>query len=144
MNKSLIIIAVLLGIFTIWYYIRNPLTATVTINNTTYNVDVAVTPREKELGLGGRKSLPQNKGMLFGHDHKEQFSYWMKGMNFPIDIIWIRDNQIVDISHSVPVVTGSYFPSYQPRESVNKVLEINAGEAKLRGFVIGDLVHISD
>ncbi len=129
---------------TAWYYQKNPLSATATIRGVTYRVDVAVTPKEKEIGLGGRDSLPDGTGMLFPYDHAEQFSYWMKGMRFPIDIIWIRDFRIVDISKNVPIPIDGTLPVYAPREPVNLVLEIASGESDTHGFQIGDTVSIKN
>ena len=143
MNKKLIIwLLILLGIFTVWFYIKNPLTTKVTIHNHEFLVDVAVTEAEKERGLGYRKNLDVNKGMIFPYDHYEQYQFWMKGMNFPIDIIWIRDNSVVYISKNVPVSSDGYLPTYSPHVPVNKVLEINAGLSDKYGIVIGDLVTI--
>lgn len=129
---------------TAWYYLKNPLTATVTIRDITYRVDLAVTPKEKEVGLGGRAALASGTGMLFPYDHAEQFSYWMKGMRFPIDIIWIRDTTIVDISEQVPIPNGGALTVYSPKEPVNKVLEIPSGDASKYGFKIGDTVRIDN
>ena len=126
------------------FYLRHPLSATITIKNVQYTVDVAVTPQEKELGLGGRDSLQAFHGMLFPYDHAERFSYWMKGMKFPIDIIWIRDFRIVDISKQVPVSLDNSFPIYAPREPVNLVLEIASGESDKHGFQIGDIVTVKN
>lgn len=129
---------------TAWYYQKNPLTATVTIRDITYRVDVAVTPKEKEIGLGGRESLKAGTGMLFPYDHTEAFSFWMKGMNFPIDIVWIRDTTIVDISEKVPVPQGGPLKVYSPKEPVNKVLEIPSGDVSKYGFKVGDTIAIDN
>ena len=98
MKKLIVITAIFaIGIFSLWYYTRHPLQTTVSIRNKTFVVDVAVTAKEKELGLGNRDSLAADHGMLFIYDHKEVFPFWMKNMRFPIDIIWIDDQTIVDI-----------------------------------------------
>ena len=45
-----------------------------------------------------RNKLKEDEGMLFVFDHSDKYSFWMKDMNFPIDIIWIgEDLQIVFI-----------------------------------------------
>lgn len=126
----------------LWFYVKNPLTTKVIIQGHEFLVDVAVTNAEKEKGLGYRKSLGENNGMIFPYDHYEQYTFWMKGMNFPIDIIWIRDNSIVDISKNVPVSTNGYLPTYAPSMPVNKILEVNAGISDKYGIKIGDLVTI--
>jgi uncharacterized protein len=143
MKKVLLFSLVALGLFTIWFYSRHPLTTRVEIRGHTFNVDVAVTDREKVLGLGYRDHMDQDSGMIFPYDHKEQYHYWMKGMRFPLDIIWIRDNSIVDISKNVPVATaGAAMPEYFPSSPVNKVLELNAGVTDRLGIQIGDVVSI--
>ncbi len=137
-----LVVVGLVGTFA--FYIRHPLSATVTIKNIRYTVEVAATPQEKELGLGGRDSLKPLHGMIFPYDHSERFSYWMKGMRFPIDIIWIRDLRIVDISKNVPVSSDGTLPVYAPREPVNLVLEVVAGESERNGFQIGDTVTVKN
>jgi hypothetical protein len=44
--------------------------ATVTVNNQEYSVDVADDDKERQVGLSGRKSLDENKGMLFLFDER--------------------------------------------------------------------------
>jgi uncharacterized protein len=137
-----IISSILLVLFLIGYYIKNPLITRVSINGHVIPVELAVTNEEKQRGLGYRDSLDPNSGMLFVYGHPEQYGFWMKGMRFPIDIIWIADNLVVDISHNVPVATTSTIPHYAPKVPVNKVLEVNAGKARQWGIEIGHRVEI--
>lgn len=137
-----IISSLLLVVFLVWYYIKNPLQPRVSINGHVIPVELALTNEEKERGLGYRDSLDPDSGMLFVYSHAEQYGFWMKGMRFPIDIIWIADNIVVDISHNVEVATTSALPHYSPKVPVNKVLEVNAGKAQEWGIDIGDLVQI--
>jgi uncharacterized membrane protein (UPF0127 family) len=132
----------LILLFVVGYYFKNPLVTQVEIRGTRFTVDLAVTPEEQERGLGYRDSLPDNHGMLFLYQGKDRYGYWMKGMRFPIDIIWIRDQNIIDISKNVPVATGSSLPTYTPKEVVNKVLEVNAGTVDRLGIQIGDVVSV--
>jgi len=145
MKKLIVITAILaIGIFSLWYYTRHPLQTTVTVRNTTFIVDVAVTAKEKELGLGNRDSLAADHGMLFVYDHKEIFPFWMKNMRFPIDIIWIDDQTIVDISRNVPVSDKPVrdLPIYHPSMPIDKVLELPAGTSDRVGIIIGDKITI--
>ncbi|MBI3955979.1 DUF192 domain-containing protein [Candidatus Gottesmanbacteria bacterium] len=145
MKKLIVVFCVLsAGAFSFWYYTRHPLVTTVTVRDATFTVDVAVTPNEKEVGLGFRKSLGDDRGMLFVYDHKERYPFWMRAMRFPIDIIWIADRTIVDISKNVPVSDKpvEQLPLYHPMVSVDKVLEINAGLSDAYGISIGDSVKI--
>lgn len=114
----------------------------ITIKNTTFEIELAQTAQEKEQGLSNRESLAQNKGMLFLFDTKEIHPFWMKDMNFALDMIWIADSKIVDITHSMqPPKNKNEYPAIaSPKKPANKVLEINAGLSKTNGFEIGDSV----
>lgn len=134
------------GLFSLLYYTNHPLVTTVAIRNTTFTVDVAVTGKEKEVGLGGRDTLAPDRGMLFVYDHKERYPFWMRNMKFPIDIIWIADTTIVDITKNVPISDKpvEQLPIYHPVVPVDKVLEITAGLSETYGFVVGDTVKIKN
>jgi uncharacterized membrane protein (UPF0127 family) len=144
MKKILIPALVVFSLFLIWFYTKHPLTTQVKIRGQKFNVEIAVTAKEKEKGLGYRDSLPKMSGMLFPYDHEEQYKFWMKGMRFPIDIIWIRDQTIMDITKNVPVPTGGVLPQYGPAVNVNKILELNAGTVDEFGIQVGDLVLIDN
>src|SRR4051812_1798797 len=58
-------------------------------------VDLATTPTTREQGLSGRAALPENHGMLFVFDTPGVYPFWMKDMNFPIDMIWISNDMKV-------------------------------------------------
>lgn len=109
-------------------------------------VEVADTQSRRSKGLGGRQSLPQGQGMLFIFDHLDKYPFWMKGLSFPLDFIWIKGSEVVDILPDVPPpVSGmpdSSLPIYQPRVEVDKVLEVNAQTVGKSGIKIGDKIKI--
>lgn len=146
--KKLVLVGVVVavGIFSLWYYTKRPLVTTVAVGNSTFTVDVAVTAREKEIGLGNRDSLASGQGMLFVYDHKERYPFWMRGMRFPIDILWIDDKTIVDISKNVPVSDKPVkdLPLYHPVVPADKVLEINAGLSDKFGITVGNTIKIKN
>ncbi len=150
MNRTQkIIISLLLfvfSLFTLWYYTRNPLGPKVVIHGHTIPVEVAVTPQEKSKGLGERDSLATNAGMLFPYDRKDRYQFWMKGMRFALDFIWIDGTKVADITENVPAPTrpDENLPVYQPKVPVDKILEVNAGLVKKYGIQIGDTVKITD
>lgn len=124
------------------YYGRRPLIPRIMVANHLFTADVAVTNEEKQKGLGNRAMLPDNHGMLFVYDHPEQYTFWMKDMRFPIDIIWIRDTTIVDIHTNVPVPESANLPTYATKLPVNKVFEVSAGTVDRLGIRVGDSVSI--
>lgn len=143
-NSKLVLAAIAVGLVvfagTVWYYSNNPLGLKLQIRGHEFQIDVAVSPEDHIKGLSGRKDMPLNRGMLFVFDTKQQYSFWMKDMNFPLDIIWLDDKTIVDISKNVPVEKRYPPPTYTPQKPVNRVLEINAGLSDKYGFQIGDTV----
>jgi uncharacterized membrane protein (UPF0127 family) len=114
----------------------------VQINENKIDVEIAKSAAAKIAGLSWRKSLAEGSGMLFVEGKSNYYSFWMKDMLFPIDIIWIANNQVVDISKNIPVPQGNNLPSYSPDEPANYVLEVNAGYADRHGIKVGDKVKI--
>ncbi len=109
--------------------------AKATINNSSFNLILAKTPKEKEIGLSGKESLPKDQGMLFKFEKTGYYSFWMKNMKFPIDIIFIKNNKIVTIYNEVkPPANNKELAIYQPLEPADTVLEINSGLSKKYGF----------
>lgn len=123
-----------------------PATKQLQIDNTTFNVEIADTPEKRSKGLGGRQSLGQNEGMLFIFPAPETPAFWMKGLTFPLDFIWIRGFRVVDLTSNVPQPSpgqpDSALPIYQPREEVDKVLEVNAGTIQRLGIKVGDTIRV--
>jgi uncharacterized membrane protein (UPF0127 family) len=117
----------------------------VIIDKHTFSVETATTSAQQQQGLSGRASMPQNQGMLFIFTRAEPYPFWMKDMNFPLDMIFINNNKIVDIFQNVPQPKNSNakLPIYTPSASANQVLEINAGLSKADGFKKGDTVSVS-
>ncbi|MDQ3044785.1 MAG: DUF192 domain-containing protein [Chloroflexota bacterium] len=65
------------------------------------DVELALTSEERRLGLGYREGLAPESGMLFINEPASPASFWMKGMRFCLDIIWIEGGQIVGAAESV-------------------------------------------
>lgn len=119
-------------------------TTTITINEKTFPVEVAMTPAERALGLSGRKQLRSETGMLFVFDSQDYWSFWMKDTLVPLDIIWVSDTRIVDIEENVPTTTAENPPTYQPAHQANFVLEFDAGTVAAQRWQVGNTVEIKD
>ncbi|OGY63360.1 MAG: hypothetical protein A3I89_01820 [Candidatus Harrisonbacteria bacterium RIFCSPLOWO2_02_FULL_41_11] len=102
--------------------------AKIEINGAVLDVEVAETPLARSRGLSYREELKDGSGMLFIFDDPGVYGFWMKGMKFPIDIVWISGNEIVAVEENVAPDNGDAL--YYPPEPVNRVLEIGAGAAK--------------
>jgi len=111
--------------------------STVSINDVLIEVELAQTPDEKIQGLSGRNSLSANTGMLFVYDQPDFYLFWMKDMQFPIDILWIDKNyKIIDITKNLQ--PESFPQTFAPSAPVQYVLEVNAGFADINGVRIKD------
>ena len=97
-------------------------------------VEVADTPKKRSLGLGKRPSLKKGWGMLFVFEERKPHRFWMKDMQFPLDIIWLDNHRIVNINQNAKPATSDNEPDVMTSPvPVNFVLEIAAGRAaKLR------------
>ena len=117
----------------------NKTTPTATINGHELNLEVMRTPQERSRGLSQKDVLAENAGMLFIFESPGVPGFWMKDMNFSIDIIWIgSDKRVVDITENLAPET---FPEvFKPKAQIQYVLEVNAGWAKDHNIAIGDKV----
>ncbi len=116
------------------------------IGSTTITVEVADDANERKLGLGGREALAENVGMLFIFTKPDKYAFWMKGLKFPLDMIWIKDNTVVDIIKGAQVPAANtpdeQLPRYLPNQIVDSVLEVNAGFVDKNNIKVGDKIQI--
>lgn len=139
------IVAVIIGstIFLRYQQAKHP-QGIVVMPRQTIKVEIASTASARERGLSGRENLIPGRGMLFVFPKRGSHAFWMKGMEFPIDIIWIDGNKIADIAaRAFSPLDGEEPRIYRPRGEANFVLEARAGSAEMLGWKIGDEVIIN-
>lgn len=116
------------------------------IDAATFTVEIASTSIEQTRGLSFRPSLGANDGMLFIFATGSVQSFWMKDMNFPLDMIWISSTTVVGFAQNVPVPAPGTalwnLPVYISPGDVDKVLEVNAGTVAKYNIRVGDSVTI--
>lgn len=101
------------------------------------SVEYAINLGEWQLGLSGRSSLAPDSGMLFIFPEPMNWAFWMQGMKFPLDIIWIDSNrQVIGITSDISTCS-SQCSAYYPPAPYSYVLEVNAGYAAKHGIKIG-------
>ena len=59
------------------------------------NIEIADTGKKREQGLSGKNNIGGDYGMLFIFEKPGFYAFWMKDMNFAIDIIWLDENYTV-------------------------------------------------
>ena len=123
----------------------NVSSSSVRIKNLIIYVDLAKTPEQQAKGLSIKNTLNENEGMLFIFDTPKEYSFWMKDMKFPIDIIWISsDNKIVHIEKNLqPCAFFLFCTSYSPHANSKYVLEVPSNYTAKNNIVIGDRVDFS-
>ncbi|MDP2432653.1 MAG: DUF192 domain-containing protein [Pseudomonadota bacterium] len=78
-------------------------------------MEVAATPASRERGLSGHERLAPDSGMWFVLPEAGTTGFWMRGMRFPIDLIWVGQNQrVVDVA-TLPVCRNCQVPPVYKR-----------------------------
>lgn len=100
---------------------------------------VADTPALRTKGLSGVSQLKLNEGVLFVFPEDGYYSFWMKDMNFAIDILWIsQDRKIV---YALQSITPETYPhSFTSPVQARYVLEVPAGFVERHNILVGDAV----
>lgn len=115
---------------------------TVKVADKTYTVSVARTEEEKEKGLMGVETLPENEGMLFDYtdDPQTEISFWMKDTLIPLDIIFINNQGIVAaVTQGEPLSEEQLTCAADEGELIFYVLEVNVNS----GIKEGDRFEMS-
>jgi uncharacterized membrane protein (UPF0127 family) len=136
-----LLIAILPSLLNIWEIQKK---AEVKINDQYIVAEVVKTARGREKGLGGRKGLGVNEGMLFLFKEKGKYGFWMKGMLFPIDLIWISGSKVVgwETNMQSPQGNEENLRVYYPPEAVDRVLELKAGRTIILNLSKGTEISI--
>jgi uncharacterized membrane protein (UPF0127 family) len=121
-------------------------TATVRFANDTIDAEIADTPELRQRGLGYRDGLAPGTGMLFVDPSPSTQTFWMKGMRFCLDIVWIERGEIKGAAESVcpePGVADADLSIYTSPEPVTYVLEVPARWLEEHGYGTGTKVEIA-
>ncbi len=116
--------------------------AQVDVNGKKIQVEIADTPDKRSLGLSLRDSMPRDRGMLFVFDEEGVYAFWMKNMEFNLDIIWINSTGTVvhvekDLKPCLEIC-----PSYESVKPALYVLEVNSGVSDELGIVEGTSIKV--
>lgn len=105
-----------------------------------FHVVIADEPHERMRGLSFVDSMEEYEGMMFFFQEYGHYPFWMKDMKFDLDLIWIRDNTVVDISTYASSAPERQMDLYASLEPINIVLEVRAGLVDRYGIEVGDEV----
>jgi uncharacterized protein len=106
-------------------------------------VEVADDVNEQAKGLMYRKSLGEDRGMLFVYPAERELSYWMRNTLIPLSIAYIdSEGRIVDILDMKPLDDNP--PHYVSSEPVQYALEVNKGFFEKKGVKEGDHAELPE
>ncbi len=107
----------------------------VSLGQCEFKVAVARTAEEQARGLGGIKKLNSDQAMLFPFTEAQIKNFWMKGMLIPIDLVWLKQNEVVGLEENMLPDNGStIYPAPAP---VDLVLEAASGAVKRCEIKVG-------
>jgi uncharacterized membrane protein (UPF0127 family) len=92
--------------------------------------------RAKDLaaGLSGRPSIPDGTGMLFDMGKRSYPRFWMRGVSFPLDLLFLDDGAVVDLASGALPYDERFIV---PRAPARYVLEVPGGWCARSGVGVG-------
>ena len=111
------------------------------VGRETFTLEVADTPKAQQLGLMHRRSMPQDRGMLFVFEDERERSFWMKNTHIPLDIIYADAAGIVVSVKQMKPLDETGVPSDGP---ARYAVELNQGAARRAGVATGDVLQIPE
>ena len=100
------------------------------------SVEVMRDENQRARGLMYRRSMPQDRGMLFDFKREEPVSMWMKNTYLSLDMVFVdRTGRVINIAENTEPLSERIIPSGGPAFAV---LEVNAGVARRIGLKAGD------
>ena len=109
-------------------------------------VYVADSDSERSTGLGDT-TLEANQGMVFIWPVADQQTFWMKDVEYPIDIVWVHHGEVVGSVTAQPEDTHALLSQYQlypSPEPVDMVVELPAGTVAAAEITVGESVLLTD
>jgi len=104
-----------------------------------FEIEMARTEREREVGLMYRRSMPRDHGMLFMFPSEQPVSMWMKNTYIPLDMVFVsRKGRVTNLARNAVPMSETIIPSGPPAFAV---IELNAGAARAIGLDVGDQVR---
>ena len=103
-----------------------------------FDVEVALSMRQRARGLMFRESMADDAGMLFFYPAEQQIRMWMKNTLIPLDMLFVAsDGRIVDVAADAVPLSETVIGSSGPARAV---IELNGGTAARLGIKVGDRV----
>ena len=106
-----------------------------TLGKAVFQVEMATTSDQREIGLMYRTVMADNQGMLFVFDSDDHLNFWMKNTILPLSIGYISaDGTVKEILDMVPQSLANVPSTW----AVRYALELNQGAFARAGVKVGD------
>lgn len=105
------------------------------IGTETFNLEIATSLHDQEVGLMHRDHLDSDHGMLFIFPDEEERLFWNSDVHFPLDLVFLDSaGMIVSLKH-----LDAYSVRNVPSEAKAKyTIELNAGTVARLNLKLGD------
>ena len=103
-------------------------------------LELARSPKTRQIGLMHRESMPTGEGMLFVFEKPQPQRFWMKNTRIPLDIGYFSaDGKLRELHRGRP-----YDLSGMPSRAkyLQFVVELNEGEFKRLGIGLGSRLNL--
>jgi uncharacterized membrane protein (UPF0127 family) len=147
-SKKIVIFVALISFFI--YAInmdKKPTSTTISVGTNKIYAQIADSENKRSMGLSFTKELGQNAGMLFVFDEIGVKNFWMRDMNFDLDIIWLDENKTVtgffeNVSKdSYNRQYPQYSKIYHSPVDTKYVLEVATGTIENFKIKVGDILQ---
>jgi uncharacterized membrane protein (UPF0127 family) len=98
--------------------------------------EIASDREARRRGLSGREQPAEDRGMLFVLDEGQPGAFWMKGMKFPLDLLYFNRHRVL-IKILDDLQPCDVCPRYPTPPAAAYVLEIVGGTAAKHGITAG-------
>ncbi len=103
-----------------------------------FSVEVAGDETARAQGLAGRESLSEVRAMLFVLKRNAPTSFWMKGMRFPIDLLFFDKEGVLIRILPMLQPCDADCPLHSAPADTAYALEVKGGTVGALGIEIGD------
>jgi uncharacterized membrane protein (UPF0127 family) len=118
----------------------------VEINSVRLKLVAAVSDSAKAKGLSDTKEVPYD-GMIFIFDKAQNLAFWMKDMNYYIDIVWLSNGRVAGITENIPPPSAAQkyaLVKYYSPQDADVVIELSSGRAKQLNIKMSDMIYYKD
>ncbi len=110
-------------------------------------LEIANKMTSREKGLSGRSRIGAD-GLLLVFSRPDYYGIWMKEMQFDIDIVWLKEGKVIDITRQVkapsPQTPLTDLPVYYSQTKADLVLEVPSGMIESNRIYKGSELRINN